>query len=294
MKTKMVFVIFFVMVSLNSHAQIFNSKAEFAKFETERKKIMNLKVKEVRAYLYKCTNGKFDETGEIAENIKYNQDGYQLYKFTKIEPGNYGFTMTTKNTYENNRIASCTLEMPFSGFTSTTTVEYTYSNGNLIKEVDRTKSSLANTVNIVTNEFIYDEIQNMIEKTTTGEGYKMTIKYNYDENGNLITNVCNNKDFSFTNNLTYDSRNNLTLFTINSSNDNNKEYSYLYDAANNQIEFKRIQTKAPKGTSADWIATQYQHCLFTYNTKNQLIERIDKDITGAIICKIMYEYSYFE
>ena len=201
--------------------------------------------------------------------------------------------MTTKNTYEKNLIASYTLEMPFSGFTSISTIEYTYLNGNLIKSINRIKSSLATTVTSITNEYNYDENQNMIENTTIGEGYKMTIKHTYDDKGNLISRICNTKDYSFINKYTYDTRNNQTSFTINSSNDSNSEYKYVYDDANNQIEFERIQTTAPKGTTADWIKSQYQHCFFTYNTKNQLIERIDKDITGTIICKIMYEYSYF-
>jgi hypothetical protein len=267
---RILLIAFLAILSINSYAQLFKTKKELDKFESERKKITTYKIHEVKAYKYDFVNGNFDEKGVLAEQKQYNKDGLLEYEFSSIDP-DLSYTLSTKTTrvvqysenqltdggaqtlqagtdyiemlyelpsvkrwytYENNKISRLYEKFNIDNDSSYSIINYTYRDGNLINEQTITNSIAC----MVSTNRDYNLNSDLRLEGAGPWVINFYISYSYDENHNLTSDACIHPAYWLGYVYKYDMNGNIIakkqgLFT---------RQSFKYDSRNNLI-FADIQ-----------------------------------------------------
>ena len=168
-------------------------------------------------YTYdECNRLKVEKVTDKNQNLiaqyEYTTTGGERTAVSESYPD--GTTIETEYSYDNcGRLVSENIIEKKSGEETVTDIQYTY---------DRVGSRTSKTVNGITTEYDYNELNQLVrEKTTNADGQVSQTEYSYDSNGNLTRTVSDSKICDYS----YDLYNRMTGFT-----DGIVSYGYTYDA----------------------------------------------------------------
>ena len=168
-------------------------------------------------YTYdECNRLKVEKVTDKNQNLiaryEYTTTGGERTAVSESYPD--GTTVETEYSYDScGRLVSENIIEKKSGEEKVTDIQYIY---------DRVGSRTSKTVNGITTEYDYNELNQLVsERTTNADGQVSQTEYSYDSNGNLTRTVSDSKICDYS----YDLYNRMTGFT-----DGIVSYGYTYDA----------------------------------------------------------------